>query len=212
MIGGQQSVDLDVGVEELWLYMMNYQNWAEFVIGFQKLNVVDEKRAIWTLRGDVGILAREVDVQTDLVKLIPNEVAEFELTGLTERITGTGSFRVERLDAEKTGDAGPATASAPVIASSSWWQKFWFRVINRILSRRSGGKDRTPSPAPAPSTPSPARPAAAGSGERSRLTFILEVSPGGPMAPMLEILMNPMLKPAADDICTRIRNALGGES
>jgi hypothetical protein len=47
-----------------------------------------------------------------------------------------------------------------------------------------------------------------GTGSRSQLTFHLEVAPGGPMAPMIELLMSPLLEPAAEDLAVGIRKEL----
>src|SRR5262249_50965991 len=49
---------------------------------------------------------------------------------------------------------------------------------------------------------------AAETGGKSRLAFHLEVTPGGPMAPMIELLMSPLLEPAAEDLAVGIRKEL----
>lgn len=46
---------------------------------------------------------------------------------------------------------------------------------------------------------------------QSRLTFTLQIDVGGAMAPMIEMLMSPLLQPAADDICRQIATALRGQ-
>lgn len=218
MIGGEQSVDIDTDAERLWSYMTTFDNWADYVVGYEKFVRVDDTRTVWTLRGDVGILSRAVDIQVDLVEQIPGEMARFELTGLTERLTGTGSFRVQPLDGDQ---ASSSTTDAAAISRPSWWRRFLFRFLTRRGRKPSSGEHRpdrqhddaarrdSHEHAPHSST-TPAGTPPAGAA-RSRLTFTLEVSPGGPMAPMVEMLMAPMLQPAADDICEQIRNALGGQ-
>ena len=38
----------------------------------------------------------------------------------------------------------------------------------------------------------------------TRLSFKLRLSPGGPMAPMVEAMIRPLLMPAAEDLANRI--------
>lgn len=210
MISGEHSVDLHVDVDVLWDYMWDFSNWARHVIGYQKFEVVNESRSLWTLRGDVGILAREVDFQVDLIKAEPKSSAEFEITGLTENISGMGAFQIRSLGDEAAGeDAAP-------VGTSPEGTKRWQRGLYRAMSRGIRGTDRTSEQGGShPQTDGgdttveseveePAGP------PKSRLSFQLQVTPGGPMAPMLEVLMAPLMKPAADDICERIRIDLGG--
>jgi hypothetical protein len=40
------------------------------------------------------------------------------------------------------------------------------------------------------------------------MSFELRLTPGGPMAPMFELLMAPLLEPAAEDLAAGIRGVL----
>lgn len=207
MISGEQSVDVDADIDELWEYMSHFENWAPHVIGFQKLEVVDDIRSIWTLRGDVGILAREVDIQVDLGEQVPGERAEFTLTGLTEKISGTGSFRMRPLGTGDDADEAAQDAPSSTTNSSKRWQRGLYNVVSRGMRSSSSEQEASSTTAATSTVTENDELEPRG---KSRLTFKLEVSPGGPMAPMLEVLMAPMLKPAADDICERVRLDLRG--
>ena len=93
----EYSVQIAAPVEQVWAYVEILPNWAHLMIGFQKLDLVDDRRSIWTLRGNVGILSREVDIQADITLWEPLRRVEFEITGLTERISGEGSFTLARV-------------------------------------------------------------------------------------------------------------------
>jgi carbon monoxide dehydrogenase subunit G len=192
-------VQIGAPVERVWAYVEKLPNWAPFMVGFQKLQLVDDRRSIWTLRGDVGILSREVDIQADITLWEPLRRVEFTVTGLTERLTGAGSFVLE-----PAGGQGPAAGSAspPAAARRIPLLRRLRRAVARFLLRRVMSPPAQP---PAPAAPGP--PAAAG-GPGAALTFHLKISPGGPMAPMLELLMAPMLEPAAEDLAEGIRKAL----
>lgn len=191
----EHSVRIGAPVERVWEYVEKLPNWAPLMVGFQKLELIDDRRSVWTLRGDVGILSREVDIRADITLWEPMRRVEFTVTGLTERITGEGSFVLETAD---------APASAPVAQPAARRAEVLRRLrtaIARFLMRRI-----TSSPARQPAVAAPGSAAAGGGG--SALTFCLKVSPGGPMAPMLELLMAPMLEPAAADLAEGIRKAL----
>lgn len=210
MIEADYTIELDTPVERVWEYVEAIPNWAPFVIGFQKLDLVDERRSIWTLRGDVGILTREVDIQADITVWEPLRRAEFTITGLTERLSGRGSFELAASDG--TAEGGPAGVSAATASAGGParprrdgpLRRLRF-AIARLLLRRLNRRAAHAAPAgPA------AQPAASGGAGRSRLVFHLEVAPGGPMAPMIELLMAPMIEPAAQDFLRNIRTALEG--
>ena len=209
----EYSVQIAAPVEQVWAYVEILPNWAHLMIGFQKLDLVDDRRSVWTLRGNVGILSREVDIQADITLWEPLRRVEFEITGLTERISGEGSFTLARV-----GDpvAGPATAEDDPAIEPAPDRRPWYRrlrlaiarfILHRVMSR-STERATPPEPTPATAGTATAGTATAGDGGASQLTFHLKVIPGGPMAPMLELLMAPMLEPAAQDLGTGIRAAL----
>ncbi|HVX21686.1 MAG TPA: SRPBCC family protein [Acidimicrobiales bacterium] len=205
--------------DEVWQYVEDFDNWAHLMIGYQKLRIVTDRQSVWTLRGDVGILSREVDVQVDITEWDPLHRVAFVVQGLTERLEGSGSFLLEEVggDPGADGAAGPTAGGGPAPAPARRGLFYRFRLamarsLLRRMRRRSArtggaGTGRPEGPAaPARSAPVTTGSPAVG----SRLTFRLAVTPGGPMAPMLEVLMEPMLEPAAEDLALGIRQALEG--
>ncbi|MFY1699731.1 hypothetical protein [Solwaraspora sp. WMMA2101] len=236
MIEASYTLDIDVGVDEVWSFVEVIPNWAHFLVGFQKLDLVDDRRSIWTLRGDVGVLAREVDLQADITVWEPGRRAEFTITGLTERITGQGSFDIVPIDEPSV--PGDATAADPGDGSSAsadgtsasgeprrseseeqtrpgLLRRIRFALAGRLLrwlNRRRATHPPAGSAAGSPAaagqestTPTPSGPPRT---DRSRLRFHLQLTPQGPMAPMVELLMGPMVEPTAEDFLRNIRQAL----
>lgn len=187
MIEADYTVEVAAPVERVWSYVEVIPNWAPFLVGFQKLELVDDRRSVWTLRGDVGVLAREVEIQADITAWEPPRRAEFTVTGLTERLTGSGWFTLS-----------PAGSPVAAPARPPWWRRLRFALARWLLRRLSG----SPRPAPRPESGAPAQ---------SRLHFHLEIAPGGPMAPMVELLMRPMIEPAAQDFLREIQRELSRE-
>lgn len=196
MIGGEHSVRIARSVDDLWAYLATFSNWAPHVVGYQGLRVVDDKTSVWTLRGDVGILSREVEIEVEVSSWDEGRSAGFTLNGLTERLTGTGSFEVRPADEDAP---EPVAASAP--QKLGWWARFRRRMARRMIRRTRGTS---------PATSAVAVPLEHTDGPASYLTFRLEVTPGGPMAPMVEMLMEPLLVPAAEDLSLQIQQALEG--
>jgi carbon monoxide dehydrogenase subunit G len=214
----EYSVQIAAPVERVWAYVETLPNWAHLMVGFQKLELVDDRRSIWTLRGNVGILSREVDIQADITLWEPLRRVEFEITGLTERITGEGSFTLAGVgdpgaalattDEELAGGQSAAVSGAEPapLDRRPWYRRLRLAIARFILSRVMSRAGDPSSPAAATDTATGIDPASAAGA--SQLTFRLKVTPGGPMAPMLELLMAPMLEPAAHDLGTGIRAAL----
>lgn len=204
----QYTVKIDAPVERVWAFVEHLPNWAPLMIGYQKMEEVTDRRSVWTLRGDVGILAREVDLQADITVWDPLRRVEFTLTGLTEKLTGAGTFTL----APDTDDNGESTAPAPTPARKRGRLRDAFarlqeRLLRKMMKRADGAAEavRVAAASVAPAD------GAVHTGEGSLLTFDLSLEPGGPMAPMLDLLMAPMLKPAVMDLTSGIRAALEGE-
>jgi carbon monoxide dehydrogenase subunit G len=209
MIEAEYAIDVARPVDQVWHYVEDLQNWAPFMIGFQRLTLVDDRRSIWTLRGDVGVLSREVEIQADITRWDPPSRAEFTITGLTERISGQGSFELISLSSDSATlvSAGPAApARDNVFRRVRWAVARWLlRVVGGRRDAGTGtGYVAGTGATSAATTPGPE---AVHSGQ-SRLSFRLEVAPGGPMAPMVELLMRPMVEPAAQDFLREVRQAL----
>jgi carbon monoxide dehydrogenase subunit G len=210
---------VDASLERVWTYVENLNNWSHLMVGFQSLDIVTDRQSVWTLRGDVGILSREVKVQVDITEWLPLDRVDFTVVGITERLDGAGSFVMRRSsDTEAPAGAGAGSSGAAVAVPAdrpSLLRRLRFALVRRILKRlgrKSAGRAASPAHSTATTTGrsnvTTVLPPSTGADEQSRLEFQLRVSPGGPMAPMLELLMAPMLEPAAQDLADGIRKAV----
>jgi len=194
-------------------------NWAPFVVGYRALRVVDDRTSIWTVRGDVGMLAREVDLRVEITDWRPGRGVEFTVCALTERLDGSGSVALAPWDpesveapADEHAAPGPSFRRRSRVASAL--AELRRRMVRAVLRRLDRGRPRSVAPTPVAQPQSaPAAPLGDGSGlptgtGGTRLSLSLSLSPGGPMAPMFELLMAPLLEPAAEDLSAAIRGVL----
>lgn len=196
---------VDASLDRVWDFVQDMRKWGHLLVGFQSVEILDDRQSIWTLKGDVGILTREVRIQVDITEWIPNERVSFELTGITEGIDGSGTFLMAPVDSSAIVDQ-PPSAAPPKLGIFKRLQRAFARALLRRIDRRSS---RPAPPAARPDVAQRADRASAG-GPASQLSFRLRVSPLGPMAPMLEVLMEPMIEPAAQDLADGIRAAVEG--
>jgi carbon monoxide dehydrogenase subunit G len=215
----EHTAVIAVPVDQVWNYVQDMANWAPFVVGYRALRVVDDRTSIWTVRGDVGMLAREVDLRVEVTDWRPGQGVEFTVCALTERLDGSGSVALapwdpESVEAPADEDATPGPSLRRRSRVASALAKLRRRIARAILRRLDRGRPRSVAPRPVVQ-PRSASPAPLGDGSAkptctggTRLSFQLSLSPGGPMAPMFELLMAPLLEPAAEDLTAAIRGVL----
>jgi carbon monoxide dehydrogenase subunit G len=172
-------------IETIWDFVQDMDNWAAFVQGYQRHEKQSETESQWVLKGDVGVLARTLQFKVLITEWSGPERVTFQLEGVNEPMKGEGSFTLERYE-----EAGPAAAEP------SPRKGFFARLAQRIARfayRLFRGRVE--------------RGAAAGAGPgagMARMTFRVRLDPAGPMAPMINAMIKPMLLPAAEDLANRI--------
>jgi hypothetical protein len=175
----EHSTTARLPVTMIWSYVREMDNWAPFLRGYQSHEKQSDTDSIWVLKGDVGMMTRTVKFHVHIDEWAEPSRVRFTLKGLNEPMQGGGEFRLEPYE-----DAGAAPAPA---------QPGWFARVVRWLYRLFAGKTE--------------RAAGAGAGPgagMSRLSFRLRVTPGGPMGPMVDALMKPLMLPVAEELADRI--------
>jgi carbon monoxide dehydrogenase subunit G len=172
----------------IWDFVREMDNWAGFVTGYESHEKHSEDDSTWVLKGDVGVLARTVKFQVHVDEWAGPERVRFSLEGVNEPMTGSGTFLLAAYEKES---AQPAAK-----AKDGLFARF-FAAIARFFYRLVHGRaERAPTADSGP-----------GAG-MSRLTFRLDIQPGGPMAPMVSALMKPMMQPAAEGLANQIMATL----
>jgi carbon monoxide dehydrogenase subunit G len=178
----EYSTTTRLPADAVWRFVEDMDNWARFVTGYQRHEKQSDTDSTWTLKGDLGVMARTLTFKVHVTEWDgPSRVA-FQLTGVNEPMQGEGGFRIESGEAA----AAPEPAPPPRRGLAAWLEAFW-----RWLLGRAGGPIERAA-APAAGTPA------------TRLAFRLRLDPGGPMAPMINAMIQPMLRPAAEDLSNRI--------
>jgi carbon monoxide dehydrogenase subunit G len=187
------STTTRVPLATVWDFVQDMDNWGRFVTGYQRHEKADDKRSTWTLKGDVGVLSRTLTFRVAIVEWnAPSRVA-FTLEGVNEPMQGEGTFTL----ASESGSAGgtlPASEPPPAAPARKGFlyrllQSFW----RWFLGRAEGAPVRS------------AAAAIAAPGDTvTRLDFQLRLQPGGPMAPMIDAMIRPLLLPAAESLANRI--------
>jgi len=177
--------------EAVWDFVKDMNQWAPMLTGYQKHTILSDTKSLWTLKGDVGILSRTVELEVNITEWAGPDRVRFTLTGLNEAVSGEGQFEIRAIAA--AGSA--AAAAAPVAAAKpelSWWQKLVEKFARWFLGRQGGGQPALPA--------APRAAVTAG----SELAFTLMMEAGGPTAPLVNAMLEPALIPATEDLAQKI--------
>jgi carbon monoxide dehydrogenase subunit G len=166
-------------------------NWAPFLTGYQEHQVVDDTDSIWTLKGEVGILSRRVELRAHVTEWLAPEKVTFTLTGINEAVDGGGTLVIRRAEARAL---SPAPAPAPRVG----WLRRMLNALARWLFHRVN-RDAAGPPAALPLTTG-----GPGGGEGAELTFTLRMDAGGPAGPLVNAMLGPALEPAVEDLARKI--------
>jgi carbon monoxide dehydrogenase subunit G len=192
-----------VPIDAVWDFVQEMDNWGRFVTGYQKHEKQSDVDSTWTLKGDVGVLSRTLTFQVKIVEWNGPGRVSFTLDGANEPMKGEGTFTLETMSGG--GSAAIAAASAVLPAPVAPRKNLFFRLLEafwRWVLRVAGGG--------APARDASATQAAAPGDTMTRLSFKLRLQPGGPMAPMVDAMIRPLLLPAAEDLANRILAQLEG--
>jgi carbon monoxide dehydrogenase subunit G len=169
--------------ETVWEFVKDMNNWAPFLTGYQKHEIESETDSIWTLKGDVGVLSRVVKLRAHVTEWNGPERVAFTLKGLNEAVDGGGTLLIRK----PVLDAAPQQKRGFFRHLVDGLFRFFFRLVNGKLPKRLA----------------PSRAEAA-----SELTFVLRMEAGGPSGPLVNAMLAPALRPAAEDLANKIASHL----
>ena len=189
----QYSTRMGLPAGVVWDFVKDMNNWAPFLTGYQAHEVLSDRESIWTLKGDVGVLARTVRLRVEVTEWNGPDRVAFRLTGLNEPVEGGGSMVMspdsaapsmspDSVAPSKTTEPGPSRGLVRRFVA------YLFRVLYRM---RHGAPQALPSPR-------------AGGGPATLLTFTLRMEAGGPTGPLVNALLEPAMAPAAEGLAKRI--------
>lgn len=176
----EYSTTARLPVPVIWAYVREMDNWAPFLRGYQSHEKRSDADSVWVLKGDVGMVTRTVKFHVHVDEWGEPSRVRFTLKGLNEQMEGGGEFRLEPYE--------DASAPAPAPAKLGLFARL-MRWLYRLFAGRT---ERSASANAGP-----------GAG-MSRLSFSLRVKPGGPMGPMVDALMKPLMLPVAEELADRI--------
>ena len=176
-------------VETIWAFVQDMDNWAHFVMGYQSHEKRSDTESRWTLKGDLGVLSRSLTFEVLITEWRAPSQVRFTLRGVNEPMSGEGAFTIE---APASGPA--AGVSTPVPAKPSGTNVFAraLEALARWFLGLVGGRAGRDAPT-----------AAAGE-SLATMRFQLRLDPGGPMAPMVNAMITPLLLPAAEQLADKI--------
>jgi carbon monoxide dehydrogenase subunit G len=180
------TTEMRLPLDTVWAFVSDMNNWAPLLTGYQKHEIIDATDSLWTLKGEVGILSRRVELRAHVTEWVEPQRVSFTLTGVNEAVEGGGTMVIRR--------ASVAAAAVPPPAPRRGWLRRFFGALARLLFRLSH-----------PSAPAPAAlPASASSAEGVELEFTLRMDAGGPAGPLVNAMLGPALEPAVEDLAKKI--------
>jgi carbon monoxide dehydrogenase subunit G len=183
----EYSTRMHLTPEDIWEFVKDMNNWAPMLTGYQKHEILSETDSIWTLKGDVGVLSRMVQLKAHVTEWNGPAKVAFTLTGLNEQVDGGGELVMGTVAADAAGALVPAAKP-----KKGLWRRFVDAIFRRLFRMMNGG-----GPARKELTAVAGRPT-------SQLTFTLRMEAGGPTGPLVNAMLAPALLPAAEDLANKI--------
>lgn len=196
-------------VEAVWTHVSDMGNWAPEIMGYQSHVVESDRRSVWTVKGDVGPLARTVRIAVDVTEWREPERVSFSVHGMDEQLEGTGSFTLSTIGSGTPSAEGMATPAAAgsrrsdrdgrlraVKDAVSRW------TLGRLFGRRRiAARDGSASWSADPSRPLTSEPL-------TELRFELTVTAGGMMGAVVNAMIEPLLEVATRDLAASLIAAI----
>ena len=178
----QHQIDTHLAPGTIWEFVREMDHWAPLLTGYQSHEKQSDTESVWTLKGDVGVLARTLRFRVLVTEWAGPERVTFTLKGMNEPMAGEGAFSIQSIGAS-------APPAPPEPAPARGLEGLWERIVRFFFRRARGPAVERAVPTDTPTT---------------RMIFRLRVDPGGPMAPMIDALMRPAMAAAAEDLAQRI--------
>ncbi len=182
MPAAEYSTTARLPVQAIWDYVREMDNWAPFLRGYQSHQKQSDTDSVWVLKGDVGMVARTVKFHVHVDEWAEPSRVLFTLKGMNEPMQGGGEFTLAPFEDAAAAASAPARQKPGLLARIVRW------LYRLVLGRTERAESANAGP---------------GAG-MSRLGFRLRVTPGGPMGPMVDALMKPLMLPVAEELADRI--------
>lgn len=102
MATASHTTTVPVNQEQVWGFVSDMEKWAKLVPGYRQHEMLSDKQSKWTFAGNVGILKKSIEVQIDITDWQEPSKISFNLTGLTEKFTGSGYFEAKSINEAST--------------------------------------------------------------------------------------------------------------
>ncbi len=121
---GTVAFDLRVPVDRAWAFLSDMRKVGQCVPGVENIEVLDDRRAKWTLKVKIGPLSQHIKVDTETVEQVPPSRARFR--GVADNMEMLGTIELASAgDATHVTYTMAATAKGPLA-----------RVIDNMLKSR----------------------------------------------------------------------------
>jgi hypothetical protein len=184
------TTELRLPLATVWAFVSDMNNWAPFLTGYQSHEVLDATDSLWTLKGEVGILSRRVELRAHVTEWLAPQRVTFTLTGVNEDVDGGGTLVLRR-----------ATPAAPAAAPATAPR---VGLLRRVLSAIARFLFRLTHRSAAPAELAAGTGAAASTGEGIAMELTLRMDAGGPAGPLVNAMLGPALEPAVEDLAKKI--------
>src|SRR5699024_1530047 len=102
MPAGTHTVELDVGIEQIWEFVSDMDKWAPLVPGYIEHEIINENQSTWTFKGDIVIMQTSCKFEVVITEVRETTLVTFDLTVLNEIFAGNAYFEAEAIDVNKT--------------------------------------------------------------------------------------------------------------
>jgi carbon monoxide dehydrogenase subunit G len=204
------TTEMRLPLPTVWAFVSDMNNWAPFLTGYQKHEIIDRTDSLWILKGEVGILSRIVELRAHVTEWVEPSRVSFTLTGVNEVVDGGGTLVLRHAvlapgpspAPRERGEEGLLTPPLPRSGRGGWGVRAW-RAMLRALARFFYRLTRRSAPPAALAQPNHA-------GEGVELRFTLRMDAGGPAGPLVNAMLGPALEPAVEDLANKIAAHLQG--
>lgn len=92
MIETEQTVAVNVGIDDTWAYARDFERWASIMPGYQNSEIIDDDNSRWVLKVGVGGMVRTVKVRVHVEEWAGPERVDFSFKLEGDPVEGGGSY------------------------------------------------------------------------------------------------------------------------